>query len=230
MKNPLWITAFDENFRPMFERQFLPAFTKFGLDKKYELEVHELGDVYGSYGEPRYNQSYRDELKRVIARIEANTDRGIIWSDVDIRLYRDPTEYIQQTMHGADLSCIMDRMPTVPPTLPPVVCTGFQYFWPSYKVIQFMKRWEQLDIEPGKNWQSPQDSFNEALVECRMNVRHLDKRFWTVGLSGEKAIWDGADVVTLPNPPDDIILHHGNYTIGLDNKLRLMDEIARRVK
>lgn len=220
MKRPLWITAYDENFVTPYKQHFLASFGALELYKDFELQVNVIETEYGTYGEKQYRNSYAKELDRVIRVLETNRDRIVVWSDVDVRMYRNPLPDIMDMFGSSQIACQMDS--------PTVYCTGFQFFWNCQRIINFFREWQQLDNS--KEWVSAQDSFNEQLKISGLAARALPERYWTTGVSGKQEVWDGVDVADLPDPPKDIVLHHGNFTIGLNNKMRMLNEIHRRVE
>jgi hypothetical protein len=220
---PLWITAYDDRFEEMYSRHFIRSFNRLDLDKDFELEVHKLSHEYGTYGDKRYNSSYRAELQAVVDILKENLGREIVWTDVDIHMYRNPLEDMR-TLLATTLPRIWCQMDS-----DTVFCTGFQFFICTQEVIDFFETWTV--ITDSKEWHTAQDSFNEAIKLQPDSFGKLPShRYWTVGMSGRKEVWDGQSILTLPSPPKDIVMHHGNFTIGLENKLLLMDVIERSVR
>lgn len=218
---PLWITAYDDRFESLYLTHFLPSFNRLDLDRDFELEVHKLGWEYGTYGESQYKKSYRKELDNVIAIVEANLGRLIVWTDIDVHMYRHPLEEMDLELRNCDVACQMDSGS--------VYCTGFQFFVASPRIVQFLRDWAALDDSSDK-WSSAQESFNEQILKSDLVFRKLPIEYWTVGLSGKKEVWDGVSVVSIPKPPIGIVMHHGNFTVGLDNKKLMMDVIQRSVE
>jgi hypothetical protein len=54
----------------------------------------------------------------------------------------------------------------------------------------------------------------------------LPETFWSVGQSNGGQVWKSGQPV---DPPQGIIAHHGNFTVGLPDKLELMRETKRIV-
>jgi hypothetical protein len=67
-----------------------------------------------------------------------------------------------------------------------------------------------------------------VLASSGLIIRQLPRRYWTIGLESTY-VWDGKDVKDILGPPQDIVLHHGNYTVGVARKKALLDEVKRRV-
>lgn len=218
---PLWITAYDANFEEMYLRHFIRSFNKLNLDQEFDLEVHRLDWQYGTYGETQYKSSYRKELDNIIGIVEANLGRVIVWTDVDIHMYRNPFSEIEKHLADCEVACQMDS--------DTVYCTGFQFFVASPAIVRFLRDWAALD-DSSTEWSSGQESFNVQILKSELRWKKLPIEYWTVGLSGKKEVWDGVSVLSLPAPPKEIILHHGNFTVGRDRKILMMDVIQRDVE
>jgi hypothetical protein len=52
----------------------------------------------------------------------------------------------------------------------------------------------------------------------------LSPRFFTVGMVTGGKRWEGEDVAI----PRDILVHHANWTVGIDNKIRLLELVKRQ--
>jgi hypothetical protein len=48
--------------------------------------------------------------------------------------------------------------------------------------------------------------------------------YWTVGFSTNGEVWNGQDI-NVPN----IIMHHANFTIGVNNKIKLMSLVRSKI-
>ena len=75
---------------------------------------------------------------------------------------------------------------------------------------------------------------DQYVVNNILNNRVLDLRFgmlpsekyWTVAFSTNGNVWND-QVVTCPNT---IIMHHANFTIGVDKKILLMDIVKNEIE
>jgi hypothetical protein len=219
-KIPLWITACDEQFRPMLKQHFLPSFTSTGLVHSFELKVGSVSSVYGDFGTKQYNESYSKGLDSVLDTIRGNFGRLIVWSDVDLRFYGNLTPEISDLSRWFGICTAQDS--------PAQACTGFMAFVSTSEVEKFFVEWIELNNRGG--WAHAQESYNEILKTTSLSVLRLPDTYWTIGLSGDRCEWTGENLADIPPPPENIRLHHGNFTRGLDKKLALMNEVKSRVE
>ena len=59
-----------------------------------------------------------------------------------------------------------------------------------------------------------------------LKVNHLPDSFFSGGTCGAR-LWKPNDLLTIP---DDIILHHANWTIGIENKIEQLNYVRKIVK
>lgn len=223
---PLWLTQYDRAFEPIYERHFLPSFHSTGLARGFELSAAKISNEhFGAYGERNYLKSYRRKLEHVRDEVVANPGRLVVWSDADIRFYRPMGDIIKSLASSHDLGCLADSAMKVENGVVKegVCCTGLQFYVATPKIRGFLNEWLGRGRERDPGWRGWQEPFNETIRArgSNLKVAVLDSRFWTVGLVPPGRIWDQSQPI--PPAPKDLFLHHANYTIGVENKLILLD-------
>jgi len=218
---PLWLTMVDEKFWPMADAHFLPSFKATGMYDDFELRISASEDLFGDFGMDDYNTSYSKEMALVREVIAVNFGRLIVWSDIDIRFYCNFTHDIAEAALKVDICTNMDRV-----CESPVRCTGLQAFIAGDKILRFYDEWIAENSKPGR-WNHAQESFNSVLDRAKaqyLSVTDLDVSYWSIGLSDiQKFPWDLGDPIS--QPPANMKMHHGNFTLGLDNKMALMQAV-----
>ena len=72
-----------------------------------------------------------------------------------------------------------------------------------------------------------QDAVNEQIeLSPHLKVGKLSDRFYTIGLYRTEKDWEPGEDIRVPN---NIILHHANWTKGVENKLFLMQLVRDKV-
>ncbi|MEM9022401.1 MAG: putative nucleotide-diphospho-sugar transferase, partial [Bacteroidota bacterium] len=69
-----------------------------------------------------------------------------------------------------------------------------------------------------------QMALNHYLHAQKVPFKKFDGRVYTVGQTIHKR-WEGEPVKV----PDNIIVHHANYTVGVNNKIKLMNMVRNQV-
>jgi len=101
------------------------------------------------------------------------------------------------------------------------VCCGCMLIKPSVKMIKTFDEVYTL-TESGKAG-NDQQALNRLLPTSGLRVGMLGKDYYSVWMSNGLREWQPEHGVE--NIPDDIRLHHGNYVVGVDDKMKLMQAV-----
>ena len=207
--------CFSKTHRTMFEdyfRKTLPSGT--------ELSHRELADLCatGAYKSAGFQAICVEKMIYLVSAIEdelRNTDPQVfVFSDVDLRFYGEIEEDLMAYMGDDYEIAFQDDGPGG-------CCTGFLAIRPTMKVLEFFRA---VVAHMGATGAMDQDATNELLRRQGAGAprwRMLPARYWTFGRSGRH--WEPGIVVT---PPPDMLVHHANWTRGIDNKILLLEAVA----
>lgn len=159
----------------------------------------------------------------IIRAIKENWGGIFIFSDVDIQFFAPIQEYILELMQGKDI--IMQRN-----NPEGVLCTGFFVCRANEKTLKLWK--DVKKTMQKKRLNSDQISFNQCIKKrSKKNPYglvwdYLPDCFFGAGtLTGH--LWKKGQ--KLPIPPD-IVLHHANWTQGIENKIAQLEYVRAEVK
>lgn len=214
---PIWFVPVSVEYRPLLLKHFLPSLVETGMAGKVDLAVIDIP--------PMATSGFR-RFDGIIPLLESpgNYGRRCIISGADIRFYRD---FLDSVFPAHDcLSTSLDR--TVGGT---VLCSDFLAFTINWRTLSMFDSWEN------ENTTAPDDqvALNTLFGDyCDQSIlpplSHipLTESFWTIGLGGIPRTWVPGDAI--PEPPADIAMHHSNFTVGIENKLALLDAVRARVE
>lgn len=205
---PLWMVFKDSAYDSIYQEHFLPSWNACNAGA-FELMALDAR-TFGVFGEDRFNVSYKFQMLNLREVVAANFGRCIVWSDTDIRFY-SPSIYDVETLANDWRVCTAMDGETH--------CTGYMFFEAGPAILSFIDRW--IELNNSKKWGHAQESFN-ALGE---RMRALPSTYWNLSFSPLLKPWEPGDVVAVP--PHNLILHHANYTKGVENKLKLLEEVRR---
>jgi hypothetical protein len=152
------------------------------------------------------------KLDVILGAIEDNKDSIFIFADCDIQFFKPFKHLIVKELENNDIVCQEDRGS---------MCAGFFGCRSNYKTKKLFE-----DIKANfRNMVNDQVALNHY-KEC-VKYKLLDRDlFYTIGnhFSNPNGtyIWDNKTNII---PPSNIVLHHANYVVGVDNKLKLMEMI-----
>ena len=151
-------------------------------------------------------------------------DKGevFIHSDCDIIYLQNPIKKITEELGDYDLAFQSDDVKDI------WYCMGFFICKPSKRVRDlFIKVYDNIDKFNGND----QVSLNNIISNYQNNqpgvgfedlkYKLLSNRFFTYGLTSPNQPWSGEDF----NLPDDLVTFHANWTIGVENKIKLIDYV-----
>ena len=67
-----------------------------------------------------------------------------------------------------------------------------------------------------------QKTLNEQIYLCKS--KFLSRKFFTIAHSIGR-VWDGIEV----DIPGDILVHHANWTVGINNKIKLLNMVRENL-
>jgi hypothetical protein len=212
---PTILTAYTDTHRPIYEKHFLPSFHESGMSESWDLHVCEIDRPSGKYGTQEFNDYLRELMVKFLEFMAARPGATIIHAGCDIRFYRNVTQDIISGLEKLELLAINDNYG--------LACCDFFAFKVTDRILD-MYQWT---IENEGHFPNNEFAFNHYLRQHSVSVGILPVQYWTIGLSNGGKPWSPGMLV---NPPPDIALHHGNFTIGADNKIALMDAVLACVR
>jgi hypothetical protein len=167
----------------------------------------------------------------IIRAIEENPGSLFIYSDVDVQFLQPVKNKIEQLIGGNDI-VIQRNSPEG------TVCAGF---FAAIGNERNLELWKSIFSELGKQTKKDdQGVLNDKLgrngegflnnsEKNRFGVvwDYLPNSFYCPGQSVWKEVrklWQVGDKLEVP---DDILLHHANWTIGVDNKIAQLEYVKR---
>jgi len=185
--------------------------------KKYNTDL-ELIDIDRKYeqvcptGEFRTNgwaKSMSTKLEVIIDAIKSNFNDIIVFSDVDVQFFGPIKEQLLIELGEYDIAFQNDYGS---------LCAGFFICKCNEKTLNLFETAYNQMLRRMFICDQPAINANLRLVSYTV----LSKRFWTFGEN--KTVWEGQEFEI----PNDILVHHANYTIGIDNKLKLLNIVREK--
>jgi hypothetical protein len=191
----------DQHFKPSVESTRLIVNAK----------VLPQQSVNGAFQSDGFQATCLAKVGYILEVLAANLGGDpFIFSDVDVRFYGDPTADLTQLLGNNDIMFQDDG--------PAGACTGFMVMRPTPRVLEY---WRKVAERMRDTNQLDQDAANR-LLETHFAPAWglLPERYWTVGMKGVG--WNPGDPVA---PPADLMVHHANWTVGVENKLKLLEAV-----
>ena len=136
----------------------------------------------------------------------------VLQSKTDKGLYIGYTKDLKKRIEGRDLVAQLDKRICGYP----MICTGIMCIRPSDKTKR-MFEWMLKHIERFGN---DQKAINHYLLYGRIKWTTLPKTYYSINYDNGNKVWDGRDLKLKTRP---YYAFHLNWTIGIENKLRLWE-------
>jgi hypothetical protein len=172
----------------------------------------------GEFNTAGFQATCLGKVDFILEALKTETE-PFIFSDVDVRFYGTVVADLLKCLGDADMAFQWDGPRGRE-------CSGFMALRPSPKLLRFWQGARDLMRERGY---MDQDALHHRLAVDTVKRESdggnitwvvLPERYWTFGRD-DKHWTPGMQV----NPPADLLMHHANWTTGVENKLRLLEEV-----
>ena len=231
---------YTSSHKKLLDEWFLPSLKD---DFELVLEEHTQECLMAKFMSKGWNDCMIRKVDLIIRAIQENPDQIFIHSDVDIQFFKPTKEIILKSMKGHDMVIQKE-------SLFGTICPGF---FATYGNSKNLKLWQDIKQElAGQSEKHDQDILNDKLIRSAPNILqiivdkmslpnrsflpnlygikwgYLPDSFYSPGISKEKTfsknniLWQKGDKLTIPK---NILLHHANWTIGMDNKIAQLEYV-----
>ena len=195
-------------------QRFLDQHFKPSIPKGMRLVMKRFPQVTatGSFAEEGAAKTFAKKVELVIEACRTERE-PFVYSDCDVRFYGPVEKDLLAQLGDHDIAFQDDGEGGA--------CAGFFIVKPSPHMHQFFRD----VLARARGVRSDQDAMNEILEHSGIRWTMLSRRYYTVGQEGHH--WTpGMEV----HPPRDILVHHANWTVGVENKLALLRLVRKAPK
>lgn len=202
------------------DKYFLPS-----IKDDYEVIIKEYNqtvDDTGTYGTISFIKTVFNKIEVILEAIQNNWQKYFIFSDVDIQFFTELQPIISRLIVNKDL-LVQRALPYGNYTFP---CTGFIVCRANEKTLNFWQHVKRV-MQDREEW-ADQDAFNFLILgqneKFNLLWDYLPAEFFSPGpkVYSENFRWHPGDAIDLPK---NIVLHHANWTIGIENKISQFDYV-----
>lgn len=188
------------------------------MDAEFDLIVLPLPASTPTFGDAGMNNARIRQLRVIQGIFNHATIFGTVISGCDFRFYRKITA--QELIPESGIYMTKDAEN--------VFCTDLiaatKYNWDE-GILDLWIRATELG-----SFSDDQVALNWAIKAMDFPVKTLaPDRFWNLGAAPDlvRCPWQPGDLV--PEPPEGMAMMHGNFTIGVENKLALLEAVRLKV-
>ncbi len=207
---PAILTSYSESHAPLFREHFMPSFFSTGMDRSFDIFDLHVESPQGKYGTHEFNSYTHGLMVEFLEFMRSRPGSVIIHAGCDIRFYQDISKEILAGVEEHELLAIDDNFG--------LACCDFF----AFKVTERICGMYEWAISNDHLFPNNEFAFNHAMRGIGIKNKILPIEYYTVGLTNGGKVWTPGHPV---NPPKGMKLHHGNFTIGVENKMILMDAV-----
>lgn len=198
------------------DQYFLPS-----LKDDFKVIVKNADQICqtAKYMSPGWNDFMIKKVDLIIDAINENWNKVFIYSDVDIQFFRPFKHLIPTLIQNNDI-VIQKEKPKLD------VCAGFFICRGNKRTLKLWQAIKQKMLSNPKL--DDQVPLNQLLLNSnpyKVKYSRLPNEFFLPALSSLK-IWIPGNKLIIPK---EIILHHANWTIGIENKIAQLNYIKNEV-
>jgi hypothetical protein len=166
----------------------------------------------GVFNATNWNAATRQKIHTLLEISHSTNDDYFIFSDPDIQFFEPIWDFGSKALEHHDIAFQNDYLSGQ--------CTGFFY-------CRNNKKTKQLFLEALKvhhQYRDDQESIQAALnLTPELKHAFLPKEYFTYGMF-QNDLWHNECEFKLPA---NIVMHHANWTVGIENKLELLKAVRR---
>jgi hypothetical protein len=228
-----FITFYSESHKNIFEI-FLESFEKH-LKPNHELKIKKINQISptGNFNSQGFDLTMMEKINWIIENIDTNSNENLVFSDCDVQFFDDFTIDLsdndilfQHDFSNFDFSWFPDGKKGI--SNYPNYCAGFFICKQTEKVKNFFIEVKKTFLNHMNGYLHDQIVINKLISE-NYNINHgilNSNLFWTVAFSTNGNVWNGQEI----NVPSTVIMHHANFTIGVENKIKLMNKVKQKIQ
>ena len=147
---------------------------------------------------------------------QLNDNETLIYADTDTQFFGNPEKQLLNELGDYDVAFQDDMYKNY--------CAGFFVCKKNERVIFLFSEIEKL-LRQSLSANNDQDVLNNVIRKFDVKHKFLSHRFFTIGHITNKKLWNGEFIEV----PKDVLVHHANWMVGLENKIRLLDMVRNQL-
>lgn len=200
-------------------KEFVKIFTEsFPFEDGFDLEIKYFPQECktGSFMDDGWSDTMKRKIEYILYSLEKTKNGEIfIHSDIDIVFYGNIKDDILRLINGYDILFQRDSK-----NENESLCMGFFACVKNEKTVNFFN-----NISKNLNkYHNDQVAVNMLIKKSGLKYGNLPDTYYTVGV--ENGLWHGSEDIKIPN---NILVHHANFAIGVDNKIKLINLVKNKM-
>lgn len=203
-------TFYTDSHKELYEDYFKKTWDENKLDKSFDLVVDYFPqESGGNFMDEGWNLTMKKKVKYILKSIEDTWGESFIHADCDIQFFGDFKKDIKDKLEKNDLVAQRDES---------LLCAGFFACKSNEKTKEL---WEKVYNNIDK-FGNDQLALNSLKGDVKTDF--LDEKYFNISFV-YNGVWTVESKVDANLIPKDIYIHHANWTVGVNNKIKMMNYV-----
>jgi hypothetical protein len=192
---------------------FIPSLKNTNQDVEFVVKKFDQKCNTGKFMDDGWNDTMSDKIDYILYSIDVTPEgEYFIHADCDIQFFKNIKENLKIINYKMfDISAQSDMGSA---------CCGFMIIKSNAKI---KKLFQDIKILIKKKiFPNDQIALNAIYKNYDISLCLLDYQYFSVWMSNGGKVWNGEETKNIPN---NLILHHANFTVGIENKINLLKKI-----
>lgn len=211
-------SLFTDSHKQLMYEYFIPSLFKVE-DTNIDLIIKKIPQICptGLFGDSGWFETMLIKAEYHIQSCLENMGKKFIYMDCDIQFFKPFVEKMLQELGDYDIACQNDVFPFHDRT---TYCAGLFICDANEKTLKFFTN---LYSSMKHHKYNDQMALNDNLYLLRHKMLS-DNNFYTISQT-TNILWDNKYDISIPK---DILVHHANWTHGIENKIKLLDLVKSK--
>lgn len=202
-EKPRLMTFYSDSHKILYEQYFKPSVEYFNEYELVSYQAEQFGS--GSFMEKGWKESMGKKIDFIIDMINDCWGDYFVFADADVIFFRKTVDYLLNQVKDVDAAFQEDANK---------MCAGFFIMKCNESTLRFMTTVKDL------YGIYPEDQTAMQHHVSMIKHRLLPKDIFNISHINGNKVWDCDYSLKIPS---SIRVFHGNWTIGIDNKIRIMN-------
>lgn len=204
-------TFYTDSHKVILDNYFLKTLPK---DDNIDLVIEKFNQdcSSGSFMSSGWNITMHKKVELILRGIEENFNKVFIHADCDIQFFDSFTDDCLNQLQDNDVVGQDDAGN---------ICCGFMVIRGNEKTKAIFNE----VLNSMNKYGNDQIAFNK-LRRGKIKSNVLNKRYMSIHHLNGCKVWDPSQII--PKINKDIILHHANFVVGVENKIKILDGVRKQ--
>jgi len=208
-------TFYSDSHEVLLEKYFLPSFEK--TNKDIELKIKKINQKCksGDYMSDGWYEAMINKVDYILESIEETWGGLFVHSDCDVQFFKPIKEDLISQLGDKDFAAQDDGGE---------MCCGFFICKSNDRT---KKLFENVKKEMNEKFNDQQAT--NKIINKYASHKYLDYKYYSIHRKTNKKQWNKEMNINYSEIPKEIIAYHANWTVGLKNKIELMDILKKEI-